>query len=151
MSQLLIILLVGLLAWVLVGRLLSPSPPPGTRSAPTIEQLKPLAELMTHRVVVVDALTVAIAGYTGDMKAAVVVRGDALITVDLTQARLDILDRDAGIAVIILPSPHVVSARVDHEQTKLFSIESSGLWAWVPGDGGRAELVDLAMKQAQQA
>ncbi len=151
MSQLLIILLVGLVAWVLVSRLLSPSPPTGTRSAPTIEQLKPLAELMTHRVVVVDALTVAIAGYTGDMKAAVVVRGDALITVDLTQARLDILDRDAGIAVIILPSPHVVSARVDHEQTKLVSIESSGLWAWVPGDGGRAELVDLAMKQAQQA
>ena len=149
MKRLLFVVVVCSLVWMLASRLLAP--PSGITSAPTVEQLKPLAALMTHRVVVVDALTVTIAGYTGDLRAAVIVRGDAMVTVDLTQARIEAIDHEARTAVIVLPPPHVVSARVDHEHTSVFSIESSGLWALVPTDDGRAELIDMAMRQAQQA
>jgi hypothetical protein len=117
---------VGMIVCVVVGRLFAP--PVKTMSAPTIEQLKPLAELMTHRVVVTDALTVSLSGYTGDLRAAVIVRGDAIITVDLTEARIEDVDQQARTAVIVLPPPKVVSARVDHDHTYVFSIESSGLW-----------------------
>lgn len=149
LKKVFVFVMVGLLAWTLAGRLHSPAT--GITSAPTIDALKPLVALMTHRVVVVDALTVTIAGYTGDLRAAVVVRGDAMLTVDLTQAHLEEVNHDARTAVLILPKPHVVSARVDHEHSHVFSIEASGLWAFVPGDDGRAEIIDQAMRQAQQA
>lgn len=139
----------SLLAWMLAGRLFAP--PSGITSAPSVEQLKPLAALMTHRVVVVDALTVTIAGYVGDLRAAVIVRGDAMLTVDLAQAVIQDIDHEARTAVIVLPSPHVLSARVDHDHTRIFSIEASGLWSLMPGDGGRAEIIDRAMREAQQA
>lgn len=134
---------------VLAGRWFAPLA--GITSAPSVEQLKPLAGLMTHRVVVVDVVIVGIGGYTGSLRASVIVRGDALLSVDLTKARIEQVDHEAQSLVLILPRPHVVSARVDHEHSHIFSIEASGLWAMVPSDDGRAEVIDQAMRQAQRA
>ena len=144
-----VLIIVGLLAWMLAGRLDSPATT--ITSAPTIDALKPLAALMTHRVFVVDVLAITVSGYTGDLRAAVLVRGDAMVTVDLTQARIEELNHEARTAVLILPRPQVVSARVDHDHSHVFSIEASGLWAVVPSDDGRAEIIDQAMRQAQRA
>ena len=149
MRNMLIAVVVGLLAWIIAGRLLTSNP--SATSAPTIEQLKPLAELLTHRIVVTDALTVTLAGYTGDLRVAVIVRGDAILSVDLTQARIEQIDHDAKTAVVVLPPPHVVMARLDHRHTNIFAIEASGLWALVPADIGPAQLVDQAMREAQAA
>ena len=143
-----VLIMVGLLAWTLAGRFHSPTI--AITSAPTIDALKPLAALMTHRVVVVDALTITISGFTGDLRAAVLVRGDAMVSVDLTKAQLKEINHDAKTAVLVLPRPHVVSARVDHDHSHLFSIEASGLWAVVPSDDGRAQVIDQAMRQAQR-
>lgn len=145
----LFVLAVGLLAWMLAGRLLGP--PSGVTSAPSVEQLRPLAALMTHRVVVVDAITSVVSGYTGDVRAAVVLRGDAMLSVDLMQARIAEVHQIERTAVIVLPPPHVLSARVDHEATRIFNVEASGLWALVPSDEVRALIIDQAMRVAQQA
>ena len=150
MKIILFIALIGLATWTLSDRNVAP-PPSVVSSAPSVEQLKPLAALLTNRVVVVDAVTISIAGYLGDLRAAVVVRGDAMITVDLTQARIEEVNHDARRAVIVLPSPHVESARVDHEGTRIVSVESSGLWTFISSDDGRAEVIDQAMRHAQQA
>ena len=116
-----------------------------------IEQIQPLASLMTSRVVVTDVVVTSITGLTGELRAAVVVRGDALITVDLSTASIDVIDHDTRTAKIILPPPQVISARVDHEQTRIFSVQATGLWAIVSSDDGQAVLIDQAMKLAQQA
>ena len=144
-----VLIIVGLLAWMLAGRLHSPAST--ITSAPTIDALKPLAALMTHRIVVVDALTITISGFTGDLRAAVLVRGDAMVSIDLTQARIEEINHEARTAVLVLTRPQVVSARVDHDHSHVFSIEASGLWALVPSDDGRAEVIDQAMRQAQRA
>lgn len=147
-KRIMLLVTVGLLAWMLAGRLFAP--PSGITSAPSVEQLKPLAALMTHRVVVVDALTVTITGYVGELRAAVIVRGDAMLTVDLAQATIKDIEHEARTVVIVLPPPHVLSARVDHEHTRIFSVEASGLWALMPGVGGRAEIIDRALREAQE-
>lgn len=92
-----------------------------------------------------------ISGYLGGLQAAVIVRGDAVLTVDLNKATFEELDHQARTAVILLPLPHVESARVDHEHTRIFSIYSTGLWAVVPGDDGRAEIINRALLLAQRA
>ncbi len=148
-SRCLFVLAIGLLVSVLAGRLLGP--PSGVTSAPSVEQLRPLAALMTHRVIVVDAVTSVISGHTGEVRAAVVLRGDAILSVDLMQARIEEGDPNERTAVIVLPPPHVLSARVDHEATRIFNVEASGLWSLVPSDEVRAVIIDQAMRVAQQA
>lgn len=106
---------------------------------------------MTSRVVVTDVVMTSITGMTGELRAAVIVRGDALITVDLSKARIEVFNHDAREAKIILPPPQVISARVDHEQTRIFSIQATGLWAIVSSDDGQAVLIDQAMQLAQQS
>ena len=106
---------------------------------------------MTSRVVVTDVVMTLISGVTGELRAAVIVRGDALITVDLSKASIEVIDHDTRTAKILLPPPQVTSARVDHEQTRIFSIQATGLWAIVSSDDGQAVLIDQAMMLAQKA
>lgn len=122
-----------------------------TTSAPSVEQLQALTSLVTTNVHVTDALTVNLTGRTGQLRAAVIVRGNAMISIDLTQARIEQIDQVGRTATIVLPTPHVVHARLDHNRTRIFSIEATGLWSMIPTDVGRAELIDQAMREAQQA
>ena len=149
MKRIFMFIAVCVIVFVLAGRLFAP--PAGVTSAPSVEQLKPLAGLLTHRAVVVDVVTVGIAGYTGGLKASVIVRGDALLSVDLTRATIGDVDHEARTLVLMLPLPQVVSARLDHEGTRIVAIESSGLWALMPSDDARAEIIDHAMLVAQDA
>ncbi len=145
----LLIVAVGLLAMMLAGRLLAPVVE--STSAPTIEHLQPLASLITTKVHVTDVVTANIVGQTGDLRAAIIVHGDAMISVDLTKARIEQVDLEARTATIVLPPPHVVSARVDHNRSRIFDIQASGLWSFIPTDAGRAELIDQAMRLAQES
>ena len=137
------------IVFVLACRLFAPFA--GITSAPSVEQLKPLARLLTHRAIVVDVVSVSLIGYTGDLRASVIVRGDALLSVDLTKAHIEQVDHEARSLVLVLPRPHVVSARLDHEGTRIVAIESSGLWALMPCDDARAEIIGRAMLVAQDA
>lgn len=143
-----VLAVIGLLAWMLTGWLRAP-PANEMSSAPTIEHLKPLASLVTTEVHITDALTTSIVGKTGELRTAVIVHGDALISIDLSLARIEQIDDQIRTLVIVLPPPHVIQARVDHNRTRIFDIQATGLWSIVPSDTGRAELLDQAMRQAQ--
>jgi hypothetical protein len=117
---------------------------------PTREQIQALAELVTLRVEVADVQEMRMAGYTGAMRAVLLVRGDFLLAVDLARARIERVDEARRSAVLVLHQPAVRSPRVDLQRTTLFEVTHEGLWLLVPGDAGRTELLNLAYAQAQR-
>ena len=116
---------------------------------PTITQLEKLGEIVTTRVHVADVLT----ANDGTWKGAWLIKGDALIAVDLMHAKLVEKQLDKKHAIISLPAPHVIQARVDHSKTKTWSVQDTTfLPGWLPiyGSKGNPDVLrDSAMAQAQ--
>lgn len=125
--------------------------PDRPRDGPTIEQVRQLSSLVTTRVEVADVRVGGIRGRTGGVRTVVVLKGDLLLGVDLSAARLEASDPAARAAVLVLPPPAVTSPRVDHEGTRLFAASETGLWQLVPGDAAYAAAVDEAFYEAQRA
>jgi len=119
-------------------------------SGPTIEQVRALSELVTTRVDVADVQETQISGYTGGIKAAILVKGDFLLGVDLSKARFESMNAEVRTAVLVLPQPQVSSPRVDHERTRLYAVGESGLWKIIPGDAAYTAVIDLAYREAQR-
>ena len=146
------------LAWAAAGFLMSlwlrPSQRVGVepqhQAVPTVEQVRQLSTLVTSRVEVADVQVTRIAGHTGGVRAVLVVRGDLLLGIDLSRARLEAVDPSQKKAVLVLPSPAVTSPRVDHERTRLFGVSESGLWQLAPGDAAQTAAVNEAYGQAQR-
>ena len=144
-----IILAFGLLA-VFVGLLVClrqfciERPPPivVSSSGPTIERLERLSQLCTGRVYVADVLV----GQSDTSKGAFLIRGDALIAVDLGKAVIAEKDESAKRATIRLPQPEVLQARVDHERTKTWEVRST---TWIPWRAEQDRLRDEVFHQAQ--
>ena len=127
-------------------------PPPGPvhrDAGPTIEQVRRLASLVVTKVDVADVSTTEIDGLTGGVRAALVVRGDVVIAVDLAKARFESKDVEKQSAVLVLPPPAMSHPRLDHGKTRLFELSRQGLWAVVPGEGGQAAAVNHAYRHAQ--
>ena len=99
-----------------------PSPWESRHAGLTIQQIQPLSSLVTTRVDVADVVEGNLVGYTGAVKAAILVKGDFLLGVDLTQARFDSVDPDRRTATLLLPRPTLASPRVDHSRTRVFGI-----------------------------
>jgi hypothetical protein len=112
--------------------------------APTVEEIESLSELVTNRVYVADILK----GSNKDYEGIWAINGDALITIDLSQATISDKDEGAKTATITLPLPKVVSARVDHERTKNGGIKGVR-FALLRNTKNRAKIVDDAMQEAQ--
>jgi hypothetical protein len=122
------------------------------RNGPTLEQAESLSCLVSSRVDVSDVREVRLEGLTGGMKIVLLVRGDYLMGVDLSQAHFELLDNSARTAVLDLPQPRATSPRVDHERTKVFSLQQTGLWQLAPAGGGTyGYAVDESYKKAQQS
>jgi hypothetical protein len=145
-----LILAFGLLA-VFIGLLIClrqfciEKPPPiiVTSQGPTIERLERLATLVTSRVCVADVLV----GESDSCKGCWLVRGDCLLTVDLSKAAIVDRDDTTKRATIRLPQPEVTHARVDHTRTRVWEVRST---SWVPWHADRsAGLLDEVMHQAQ--
>jgi hypothetical protein len=118
--------------------------------APTIEQIQQLASLTVLHVPIADVQIYTLTGYTGGIQAVLVVRGDVEISTDLTAARLEAVDADHRQAYLVLPAPTAVRPRVDHERTRIYKIDRSGLWQIIPGEAGEQDLVNKAMQDAQR-
>lgn len=118
---------------------------------PTIESIAALSELTTLKFEVSDALVTTIPGYTGSVKAMMVLRGDVRLGVDMSQAKFEQVDREAKHVILRLPAPKVVSARLDHLYTKLVAVWQQGLWLVTPG-GNEAETAaaNRAMQEGQR-
>jgi hypothetical protein len=140
------------LAWrVVTHDVPKPTGPASTNLGLTVERVQALAVLTTLKVDVADAVVTELRGHAGGTKAALIVRGDYTIGVDLSAARLGDVNQQARTAVLILPPPRVQSVRLDHERTRLLGVWSSGLWAITPG-GGDADVAALnaAYRDAQR-
>jgi hypothetical protein len=121
---------------------------PAVRSVgPTRVQLERLQYLVSTRVRVADALVAESRWLEGSW----IVQGDALIGVDMSQAEIASKDERTRTAVIRLPSPSVLSARVDHEASREWDIRSR---SWIPLAGSvlgdRRAMEQQAMRQAQR-
>jgi hypothetical protein len=109
---------------------------------PTVERLERLSQFVTMRVYVADVLTPESQGYRG----AWLIRGDALIGVDLSRALVTKKDKQTRQAVVLLPPPRVLLSRVDHDRTKTWEVRRT---AWVPWSGDQDALRDSVMLHAQ--
>jgi hypothetical protein len=133
------------------GRQFSGETATTSHTGPTIEQVQALSCLVTTRVDVADVVETHLDGYTGGVKAALLVKGDFLLGVDLSQVRFESADNAACTAVLLLPQPRVASPRLDHERTKVFAVSQSGLWQIAPGGGQTSgEVVDQGYRDAQR-
>lgn len=116
-----------------------------------LSRIKELAELVTLRVPVSTVITTELAGYTGSISCVVVVHGEVEFGVDLEQARFEDIDPEARTATLILPTPTVRHARLDHERTKVYSLDRQGLWTLLVSDEAGRRVVNVAMRDAQAA
>ena len=119
--------------------------PPVVRSTgPTVTQLERIGELTTTRVHVTDVLSAEGEGYRGSW----LIKGDALLSCDMSQAKIVNVNAEKRTATIRLPNLRVISARVDHDKTKTWSVEKTTWLPWRWGDQGLVR--DTAMFHAQK-
>lgn len=122
------------------------------RTALAVEKIQPLSVLTTLKLDVTEAQLTVLQGYTGTIKAVLVIQGDVTVGVDLARARFEQVDEQAHTAVLVLPQPKVQSTRLDQERTKLVGVWPSGLWTIVPGgEDADTTAVNLAYRDAQRA
>jgi hypothetical protein len=122
-----------------------PPPPPALvkSQGPTILQLEKLSQLTSSRVSIVDTLV----GQSENSRGVWLLHGDALIATDLSKAVISEKDEAEKKAIIRLPQPVVVQARVNHEKTRVFEVKST---SWLPWRSDQDELRDEVMLQAQR-
>ena len=143
-----LVLLIGS-AWLLVSR--ADLIGIGHRStALTITQLQLESKLSVLRIPVTDVQTTELNGYVGGVRLVLQVHGDVELTVDLSKARLEDIDESTRCATLVLPDPIPSRPRLDHERTRIYQIDRTGLWQIVPGQAAEAKLVDAAMAEAQR-
>jgi hypothetical protein len=116
-------------------------------SGPTIVQLERLQYVVSTRVHVADVLV----GESRWLEGSWIIQGDALLAVDMAKAEIKDRNEQAKTAIIVLPRPGVLSARVNHEKSQQWDIKSR---SWMPLAslvlGDRTEMEKQAMLQAQQ-
>lgn len=135
---------VGYGIWLGRSQAVPPAPTKVNSMAPTVIQLERLGELTTTRVHVTDVLWALGQGYRGSW----LVSGDAMLSCDLSKATIANVNLVTRTATIQLPSLHVISARIDHEKTKTWSVEKTTWLPWRLGDQG--VMRDAAMSHAQK-
>jgi hypothetical protein len=128
-----------------VGRTNTPQPS-FTSTGPRIEDVRKIAKLAVLRVQVANVIE----GNTAGARAAVLVKGDADIAVDLDQVEITARDEQQKTATLLIPAPRPDRPRVDHARTKIYQLEKTGLAAINPFADPRADLLADAMRAAQQ-
>lgn len=114
-----------------------------TSTGPTVEQVKELSELVVYRCQIADVIK----GESSAARAAILVKGDCDLAIDLNQAKVLDVDPARRTARIVLPLPRVMRPRVDHERTTVYSVDRTSLNPFVD-DRGR--LLGQAMQEAQR-
>lgn len=141
----------SLLAAIAVWSGLAPGPAsrrfeaPHVRSlGPPVAQLERIGDLASIRIQIADILVAESDGYRGSW----LIKGDALLTCDVSRARVLQVDVSNRTVTLGLPPIRVTSPRVDHGKTKTWSVEKKTWLPWVGSDQGA--LRDSAMFHAQQ-
>jgi hypothetical protein len=145
MILLFVVLATSIVATAIVLSRLQATPARATiqSQGPTIQRLERLSHLVTTRVAVAYVLVGEGEGCRGSW----LIRGDALIGVDLSRARILEKDDEARWATVRLPPPEVMQSRVDHQRSKTWEVRRM---VWLPWNANQDQLRDVAMLQAQQ-
>lgn len=123
--------------------LLATNGPTYSSTAPTVEKVRGLSELVSAKVYVSDVLL----GEAHGAKGAFLIKGDALVGVDMSKAKVTKQEDPSGTKYIVeLPPPRVILARVDHTRTKTYDVQSVN---WIPFTSDKDKLRDEAMAYAQ--
>jgi Protein of unknown function (DUF4230) len=143
----------GLVSWQLISVLRSlglgiqETPPSFTSTGPTMIQLERLQYLVSTRVHVADVLV----GESLWLQGSWIIQGDGLIGVDMSRAEIQGKDEKSRTAIIVLPQPTVISARVNHNKSQQWDVKSR---SWIPLAstilGDRQAMEKQAMLEAQQ-
>lgn len=118
-------------------------PPVITSQGPTVEKLERLSQLVTTRVQIADVLI----GEGQGCRGAWLIKGDALLAVNLSKAAITDKHEDTKQATIILPEPQVLQPRVNHERTRTWSVERV---AWLPWNADQDALRDAVYLEGQK-
>lgn len=91
----------------------------------------------------------------GGTQVLLVARGECLVGTDVRQARYEAVDPAARTAVLRLPAPATVSARVDHGPrdqggSYFYAVQGTGIEPLIPGSANRTQAIDAALRRAQQ-
>lgn len=112
-------------------------------TGPTIEHIQTLNRLVSTKVCITDVLT----GEGDGVRGVWLIKGEALLGIDLADGDVQIVDWRKRLAVIELRTPIVLSARIDHERSMTWDIQKT---TWIPWKGDQDHLRDKAMYHAQK-
>jgi hypothetical protein len=136
--------------WLVSALLISRVPvEPPPHAGLTIERLSEVSQLLTLKIDLADALLCRIDGYAGGIQAALLIKGDVSIGVDLAEAHFENVDDLHRTASLILPAPRASQARLDHNRTRLVALQPTGLWSISPGTRAHEAIVNQAMREGQ--
>jgi hypothetical protein len=114
-----------------------------TSAGPTVTQVKELSELVVYRCQIADVIK----GESLAARAAILVRGDCDLAIDLNLAQVQDVNPEHRTARIVLPLPKVCRPRVDHERTTVYSIDRT---SYNPFVDDRGRLLEQSMQEAQK-
>ncbi|MDO5654143.1 MAG: DUF4230 domain-containing protein [Brachymonas sp.] len=156
-----VIALLALSAWVYRAKFASPPP-----QQPALVTLEDMGHLVTVKVNYADVVefTESITQNIpwtqwelnlGGTKVLLVARGDCMVGTDLREAKYQEINRATQSAVVLLPAPKLVSARVNHETREkggsyFYAITGTGIEPLLPGSDNRAKAIAAALNKAQQ-
>lgn len=115
---------------------------PSGRSVPPISQIQTMSDLATLRVQITDSMI----GENDHWEVHWLLHGEAVLGVDLSQARYSSVDEHTRKAVLSLPIPHVIASKVDHHRSKELTVRRK---TWVPSPG-RQSLRDEVWQHADE-
>lgn len=118
-------------------------------ATPKIEQIKEMSELVTLHVPISDVQTSIVNGYTGSAKVTLVIKGDVDVSTDLSACAFTRVDHPGRKICIGLLNAKAHRPRLDHAQTKIQSIEKTGMWKVAMDYEVEKKLISEAMKNAQ--
>jgi hypothetical protein len=118
--------------------------PGGSNPPPPIAQIQSLSDLATTRVHISDSIE----GENDHFQGRWALHGEVVLGVDLSKVRYGRSDREARRVTLILPQPHLVSGKVDHDRSEERSLDAkvpSATWRSSP-----KSLRDEVWKQADR-
>lgn len=91
----------------------------------------------------------------GGTKVLLVARGDCLVGTDFRFARYLEVNEGLRTAVLVLPEPKVISARVSHDPREkggsyFYTVTGTGIEPIIPGAANRTKAIDSALRAAQK-
>ena len=114
---------------------------------PTIEKIQNISELATLRISISDVLKSKGTYYSGSF----LIKGYAIIGVDVQKAVLQSTDQESKKIVIKLPRPRVISASVDHERSITWDYKNESSWPeWTLPKSDIDAMRDNAFKEGQK-